>query len=98
VVVKAAENMLLHILDELEEEELKEGYRLIVELTAGFKVTREQLEKLVHWQNRNLRAYQSQRSQKNDDRPQAGRDTEGLGRHKGGFSKEGRRLGGALST
>ena len=48
--MKAAENMLLHILDELEEEELKEGYRLIVELTAGFKVTREQLEKLVHWQ------------------------------------------------
>jgi hypothetical protein len=50
VVAKAAEGMLLHILDELEGEELKEGYRLIVELTAGFKVTREQLEKLMHWQ------------------------------------------------
>jgi hypothetical protein len=50
VVAKAAEGMLLHILDELEDEELKEGYRLIVGLTSGFKVTREQLEKLVHWQ------------------------------------------------
>jgi hypothetical protein len=49
VVVKAAEHML-DVLDEIEDEELKEAYRLIVGLTAVFKVAREHLEKLAHWE------------------------------------------------
>jgi hypothetical protein len=49
VVAKAAEHMLF-VLDELEDEELKESYRLIAELTAVFKVANERLEKFVHRQ------------------------------------------------
>jgi hypothetical protein len=49
VVAQAAEHMVF-VLDELEDEELKESYRLIVELTAVFKIGKEHLEKFVHWQ------------------------------------------------
>jgi hypothetical protein len=49
VVAQAAEHMVF-VLDELEDEELKESYRLIVGLTTVFKVGKEHFEKLVQWE------------------------------------------------
>jgi hypothetical protein len=83
VVAQAAEHMVF-VLDELEDEELKESYRLIVGLTTVFKVGKEHFEKLVQWETELAERIKARGLKNNNYRPQDRRATKELGCHKGG--------------